>query len=55
MVQEWLDAVLTVEWLLGASMAFAGRQLRRFVSQTYSAFRSKGRGPGESQEPDTGA
>lgn len=39
MVAEWLEAVFTVEWLLGASMGMAGKRLFAFVQASVNELR----------------
>lgn len=47
MVKEWLQAILTVEWLLGASMAVGGRRLVTWVRDVLGAFRDMRGGSGD--------
>lgn len=56
MVSEWLDAIQTVNWLLGASMAFAGRKLLAWLEasvETVKNLRDDSKGESAKEEEST--
>lgn len=38
-MQEWLNAIFTTEWLLGAAMGFAGKRLITWVGDVVEGVR----------------
>lgn len=48
-MQEWIDAVMTTEWLLGASMALGGKKVLTWIRDVREEF---ARPAGEGGETD---